>query len=226
MIKAVIVDDEPAVATIIQHFIKEESLPIEVVGVADNGANGVSMIKRLEPQIVFLDIQMPMMNGFEVIREYPDMNYVIVTAFDYFEYAQEALRLGAKDILLKPIEKEQLLKAISRAVGWNFTGNEIVDGIMEYVDKHYAEKISLSTLSEQFFVTPGHIARLFKKHVGESAVSYINRIRVEKSKKILKEGSSVKDAAEQVGFESLNNYYKYFKLHTGMTPAEFTKTEQ
>jgi AraC-like DNA-binding protein len=77
-----------------------------------------------------------------------------------------------------------------------------------------------------FFVTPGHIARLFKKHVGESAVSYINRIRVEKSKKILREGSSVKDAAEQVGFESLNNYYKYFKLHTGMTPAEFTKTEQ
>lgn len=226
MIKAVIVDDEPAVATIIQHFIKEESLPIEVVGVAENGANGVSMIKRLEPQIVFLDIQMPMMNGFEVIREYPDMNYVIVTAFDYFEYAQKALRLGAKDILLKPIEKEQLLKAISRAVGWNFTGNEIVDGIMEYVDKHYAEKISLSTLSEMFFVTPGHIARLFKKHVGESAVSYINRIRVEKSKKILREGSSVKDAAEQVGFESLNNYYKYFKLHTGMTPAEFTKTEQ
>ena len=226
MIKAVIVDDEPAVATIIQHFIKDESLPIEVAGVADNGVNGVSMIKRLEPQIVFLDIQMPMMNGFEVIREYPQMNYVIVTAFDYFEYAQEALRLGAKDILLKPIEKEQLLKAISRAVGWNFTGNEIVDGIMEYVDKHYAEKISLSTLSEQFFVTPGHIARLFKKHVGESAVSYINRIRVEKSKKILKEGSSVKDAAEQVGFESLNNYYKYFKLHTGMTPAEFTKTEQ
>ena len=226
MIKAVIVDDEPAVATIIQHFIKDESLPIEVAGVADNGVNGVSMIKRIEPQIVFLDIQMPMMNGFEVIREYPQMNYVIVTAFDYFEYAQEALRLGAKDILLKPIEKEQLLKAISRAVGWNFTGNEIVDGIMEYVDKHYAEKISLSTLSEQFFVTPGHIARLFKKHVGESAVSYINRIRVEKSKKILKEGSSVKDAAEQVGFESLNNYYKYFKLHTGMTPAEFTKTEQ
>lgn len=226
MIKAVIVDDEPAVATIIKHFIKDESLPIEVAGVADNGVNGVSMIKRLEPQIVFLDIQMPMMNGFEVIREYPQMNYVIVTAFDYFEYAQEALRLGAKDILLKPIEKEQLLKAISRAVGWNFTGNEIVDGIMEYVDKHYAEKISLSTLSEQFFVTPGHIARLFKKHVGESAVSYINRIRVEKSKKILKEGSSVKDAAEQVGFESLNNYYKYFKLHTGMTPAEFTKTEQ
>lgn len=226
MIKAVIVDDEPAVATIIQHFIKDESLPIEVAGVADNGVNGVSMIKRIEPQIVFLDIQMPMMNGFEVIRDYPQMNYVIVTAFDYFEYAQEALRLGAKDILLKPIEKEQLLKAISRAVGWNFTGNEIVDGIMEYVDKHYAEKISLSTLSEQFFVTPGHIARLFKKHVGESAVSYINRIRVEKSKKILKEGSSVKDAAEQVGFESLNNYYKYFKLHTGMTPAEFTKTEQ
>ncbi len=223
MIKAVIIDDEPAVATIIRHFIKEESLPIEIAGTAENGVLGVSLIKKEEPEIVFLDIQMPMMNGFEVIRECPASNYIIVTAFEQFDYAQEALRLGAKDILLKPVEKEQLIKAIGRAVGWNFTGNEIVDGIMEYINEHYSEKIGLAALSEMFFVTPGHIARLFKKYVGESVVSYINRIRVEKSEVLLRDGVSVKDAAEKVGFESLNNYYKYFKMHTGETPANFVK---
>ena len=109
MIKAVIIDDEPAVATIIRHFIKEESLPIEIAGTAENGVLGVSLIKKEEPEIVFLDIQMPMMNGFEVIRECPASNYIIVTAFEQFDYAQEALRLGAKDILLKPVDSHKSL---------------------------------------------------------------------------------------------------------------------
>lgn len=223
MIKALIIDDEPAVATIIKHFISEEGLPIEIAGVAENGVNGVSMIKREKPQLVFLDIQMPVMNGFEVMREMPDTNYIIVTAFEYFEYAQEALRLGAKDILLKPIEFEQLLRSISRAIGWSFTANDTINQIMEHINEHYAEKISLTDLSDRFFVTPSHIARLFKQHVGESVVSYINRVRIKKSQQLLKHGVSIKDAAEQVGFESLNNYYKYFKIYTGLTPAAYCK---
>lgn len=223
MIKAIVIDDEPAVATIIKHFIEEENLPVEIVGVAENGVNGVSLIKREKPQLVFLDIQMPMMNGFEVIREAPDTNYIIVTAFESFEYAQEALRLGAKDILLKPIEYEQLVASISRAIGWKFTENDTINGIIEYINEHYAEKISLSTLSENFFVTSSHIARLFKQHLGESTVSYINRIRIEKSEKLLRQGVSIKDAAEKVGFDSLNNYYKYFNKYIGMTPAAFVK---
>ena len=223
MLKALIIDDEPAVATIIQHFIKEEGLPIDVVGTADNGVTGSDMIAGEKPDIVFLDIQMPLMNGFEVMQEHPDTNYIIVTAFELFEYAQKALRLGAKDIILKPVEREQLLKAISRAIGWNFTGNEIVDGIMEYINEHYSEKIGLGDLAETFYVTPGHITRLFNKYAGESVISYINRVRIEKSKKLLLSGASVREASEAVGFGSINNYYKFFKLHTGETPAKYIK---
>ena len=223
MIKAVIIDDEPAVATIIKHFINEESLPAEIAGTAEDGVNGVSLIKKEKPQLVFLDIQMPVMNGFDVMKEMPDENYIIVTAFEYFEYAQEALRLGAKDILLKPIEFEQLMKSISRAIGWGFTANSTINQIVEYINEHYAEKISLAVLSEKFYVTPSHIARLFKQHMDESAVSYINRVRIKKSQQLLKKDISIKKAAEEVGFESLNNYYKYFKLYTGMTPAAYCK---
>ncbi|WP_288918610.1 response regulator, partial [uncultured Eubacterium sp.] len=167
MIKTIIVDDEPMVAEIIRYFVKKGDLPLDIVGTADNGIIAEELIRKYQPDLVFLDIQMPMKNGFEVMRDQPDTKYIIVTAFDTFDYAQRALRLGAMDILLKPIDYEQLKQSVSRVVGWNFTANDTVNDIVEYINHHYAEDISLTDLSEQFFLTSSHIARLFKKYMGE-----------------------------------------------------------
>lgn len=100
MIKTIIVDDEPMVAEIIRYFVKKGDLPLDIVGTADNGIIAEELIRKYQPDLVFLDIQMPMKNGFEVMRDQPDTKYIIVTAFDTFDYAQRALRLGAMDILL------------------------------------------------------------------------------------------------------------------------------
>ena len=82
MIKALIADDEKAVATIIEHFINTENMPIEIIGRAENGAEAVRLIKKENPQLVFLDIQMPVMNGFEVMQAQPNVKYIIITAFE------------------------------------------------------------------------------------------------------------------------------------------------
>ncbi|HIX58845.1 MAG TPA: response regulator, partial [Candidatus Blautia gallistercoris] len=124
MIRAVICDDEPAAANIIRHFIEGEKLPIEIVGTAENGREAINLIEKEEPELVFMDIHMPCMNGFEVISQVPESKFIIITAYDSFLYAQKALRLGASDILSKPIELEQLRDAIIRAVGWEFTSND------------------------------------------------------------------------------------------------------
>ena len=221
MIRAVIIDDEPAVMEIIKYFIKQNDMPLEIVGTATNGVTGVSLIKKENPQLVFLDIQMPMKNGFDVMGEVPETRYIIVTAFESFEYAQKALRLGAVDILLKPIDYAQFAQAVSRAVGWSLTANDKVNEIAEYIHAHYAEKITLTDLAEQFFLTPSHIARLFKKYMDESVMLYVNRVRIENAKKLLDRGMSVKYAAEATGYDSLNNFYKHFKRYTGTTPAAY-----
>lgn len=222
MIRAAIIDDEPAVATIICHFIEKEHLLIHIVGTAEDGEKGLRLIEEKKPQLVFLDIQMPLRNGFDVMKEAPDVKYIIITAYESFEYAQQALRLGASDILLKPIEFKQLVQAISRTIGWNFTGNDTVNGILEYIHEHYAEKIELSQLSQLFFATPSHISRQFKKYMDVNIVTYIHQVRIEKAQELFigKKGS-VKETAERVGYESLNNFYKYFKQFTGTTPASF-----
>lgn len=221
MIRAVICDDEKAALNIIRHFIEAEMLPIEIVGTAENGMEAWSLIQRENPDLVFMDIHMPYMNGFEIIQKIKETKVIIITAYDSFEYAQKALRLGAVDIILKPIEFEQLHQAIARAVGWNFTSNEMVNKILAYIYEHYDEKIDLDTLSKMTFCSESHISRLFKKHTGMTVVSFIHKVRIEKSVQMLAEGYSVKEAAERAGYQNLNNYYKYFKQYTGMTPAAY-----
>lgn len=222
MIKALIVDDEPAVAAIITYFINREHIPIEVIGTAVNGRRAVELIKSQELDLVFLDIQMPLMNGFEVMKECPNAHYIIITAYESFEYAQQALRLGAKDILLKPIEYKQFMQAINRAIGWQFTSNTMVNNILEYIDHNYAHKIELNQIAQQFYTTSSHISRLFKKHMGVSLMNYVNQVRIEKAVKLLDSGAySIKAVAELTGYDSLNNFYKYFKVHKGITPAAY-----
>lgn len=222
MIKAIIADDEPAVASIIKHFIEKHNIPVEIVGVCENGKEAIETIRMKKPQIVFLDIQMPVLNGFEVMKAAGGVHYIVITAYESFEYAQQALRLGASDIILKPIEYRQLEEALIRSLGWKFTSNNTVNAILEYLHNHYQEKIDLTQLSQNFFVTPSHISRLFKKYMDTSIISYINKLRIEKAVDLLtKENYSIKETADYIGYDSLNNFYKYFKQYTGLTPAAF-----
>ncbi len=224
MIRAVICDDEKAALNIIRHFIEAEKLPIQIVGTAENGRDAWNLIQCEKPDLVFMDIHMPYMNGFEIIQKMKDTKVIIITAYDSFEYAQKALRLGASDILSKPIDMDQLKQAVIRAIGWSFTGNEVVDTILAYLYGHYAEKIELETLAQLTYCTESHIARVFKKHMGTTIISYVHKIRIEKSIQMMEEQNlSVKEAALAAGYQNLNHFYKYFTQYTGMTPAAYMK---
>lgn len=227
MIKAAIIDDEPAVARIITHFIDMKKMPVDIIGIAEDGQSGIDLITDKKPDIVFLDIQMPKRNGFEVMKNVPDMKYIVITAYESFSYAQQALRLGAYDIILKPIDDNQLVKAIERAIDWNITDNTTVNKMLEYFHNNYAEDIDLIQLAEKFYLTPSHLSRLFKKHTGITIVSYIHKIRIEKAAELLDYNKySVKEVANYTGYNSLNNFYKYFNHFMEMTPGEYCKNKK
>lgn len=221
MIRAVICDDETAAQRIISYFIESEGLPIQITGTASNGAEALSLIEREKPDLAFLDIQMPTLDGFEIIGKLKDSNtkVIVVTVYNTFSYAQKALRLGVCDIIAKPIDMEQLRQAIIRAVGWNFTPNDMLNTALFYIYQHYTDTIAIADLSKAACCTNSHIAHLFKKYLDMTAVEYINKIRIEKAAQLLRAGSSIKEAAFAVGYKNLNNFYKYFKLYTGKTPA-------
>lgn len=228
MIKVVIADDEKAVSKIIGHFIEREQLPLRVEGIAFDGESAVQMIKKHTPELVFLDIKMPIMDGFEVMEALQKMDLdtkiIIITAYESFEYAQRALRMGARDIILKPIEYEQFTQALNRAVGWNFTANDLINQVLEYIHTHYAAKIELQMLSEKYHVTPSYLSKQFKRYMEDNLISYLNRIRVQNAADILKaEHCSIQEAAKRVGYENVNYFYKKFKEIMGQMPSDYLK---
>lgn len=227
MVRAVICDDESASLTIIRYLIESEKLPIDIVGTASNGQSALALIRKEKPDLAFLDIQMPKLDGFEVIEQLQGMKtkVIIITVYNTFAYAQKALRLGVCDIIAKPINVSQLKESIARAIGWNFTDSEPLNKALHYIYLHYAEAINLNSLASISCCTPSHLAHLFRQHFDMPALSYIHKVRIAKAAQLLQEGQTVQDAAWQTGYTSLNHFYKYFKLYQGMTPAAYRRTK-
>ena len=222
MIRAVICDDETAALKIITYCIRNMGLPIEIAGTATSGREALKLIEELTPDLVFMDIEMPDMGGFEVIERLNQKNIrvIIITAFATFDYAQKALRLGVNDIIAKPIDMESLRQAVHRVIGWNLTGNETLNKALLYIHRNYSEKFELGRLADEACCTPSHLAHLFRDVLGTTANAYLHKVRIAAACEMLKEGADIQEAAYEVGYISLNNFYKYFKEYTGQTPAE------
>src|SRR5258708_32025798 len=117
LLTAMIVDDEQLAQDELAYLIKDFP-DIEVVGVARHGLDAVELIQKLEPDLVFMDVQMPGLDGLGVVCKLRELNVelphiIFATAFD--QYAVEAFRLQAMDYLLKPIERARLEESIERA---------------------------------------------------------------------------------------------------------------
>jgi two-component system, LytTR family, response regulator LytT len=116
-ISALLVDDEQLAREELSYLLKEFA-DIEVLASAKNGLEAIKLIEQLEPDVVFLDVHMPGLDGLGVIQKLREKNiplphFILATAYD--QYALEAFRLEALDYLLKPIEKERLAQTIERA---------------------------------------------------------------------------------------------------------------
>ncbi|WP_040208937.1 response regulator transcription factor [Neobacillus jeddahensis] len=120
MWKMLIADDEPKIRRGLKSLINLLELKIEVVGEAEDGEIALEMVKQHLPQILLVDICMPFINGLELIEEVQKINskclVIIVTGYDEFSYAQQAIKLGVFDYLLKPIVKDQLQTVLKKAI--------------------------------------------------------------------------------------------------------------
>lgn len=118
--RILIIEDEPLLAQHLANRIAGESSRYEVVGLAQNGLEGLEMLAQHKPDIVFTDIQMPVMNGLDFLAEatqqYPNTKYVILSGFSDFQYAQAAIKYGVKEYLLKPVSDEDLQNTLSKMV--------------------------------------------------------------------------------------------------------------
>jgi len=115
ILKAIIVDDEPNAREKLQLMIERFCRDVEVCGVARDAEEGLAMIGKHQPDLVFLDIEMPVLTGFDMLKQIPEINFEIIFTTAHDEYAIRAIKFSALDYLLKPIDLEQLQLAIQKA---------------------------------------------------------------------------------------------------------------
>ena len=118
-LKVVIVEDNPTTVLSLVKTIDWDMMKCEVAGTAGDGESGGVMIRQLKPDIVLTDIRMPVKSGLDMIadvrEDMPDCRFVIITGYDEFQYASQAIKLGVFDYLLKPIDNEEVMRTVRRA---------------------------------------------------------------------------------------------------------------
>ncbi len=114
MLTAIIIDDEQKGRIALKQKLQDYCKDVQLTGEAENGEEGMKLIEKNKPDIVFLDIEMPRMDGFEMLLRLPDKNFHLIFTTAYDQYAIKAIKYAAFDYLLKPIDIEELKSAISK----------------------------------------------------------------------------------------------------------------
>jgi two-component system LytT family response regulator len=112
--KTIIIDDEPHAIEVLQILLEKNCKQVEVAGTATKSIEGISLIDHLIPDLVFLDIEMPRMNGFQLLDELHDLHFHLIFTTAYDQYAVKAFRYSALDYLMKPIVAKELIEAINK----------------------------------------------------------------------------------------------------------------
>ena len=238
MYKVYLADDETWVVMGLKKLIERSGYPFAVIGEANNGVTAFDEVLEKKPDILLTDIRMPGLNGLELMEkingaELP-VKVVFISGYAEFEYAQSALRMGAYDYLLKPIEQEKLDAVLERIMEEDapigLPGEEDAAPlstrrqIVQYVKEHYTENITLVKLAEKYGMSVGYLSIRLKEDLNLPFSEYITSKRIQKAKELLaNETLSVEAISEMVGYNDYFYFTKVFKKNTGISPSKYRK---
>lgn len=242
-IKLLIADDEDTIRNGIAKYIKLHTDRFDRIYLAANGQEALDIIFRVKPDIMFLDVQMPLKDGIEVMQEAKRAEILpytmILSAYDEFKYCQQALRLGAKEYILKPVRSSDLLQMVNRAADELFgpwegieiepaeEKNPFVELAREYIEEHYYENIMLADVAQKVSISAGYLSTLFQKQLSKGFVDYLNEIRIEHACTYLQQNYlKTYEIAYRVGFKDEKYFSKVFKKIKGQSPSEYRKSHQ
>lgn len=228
-LRVLLVDDEIMIREGFKKLFDWEAHECVVVGEAADGMEAITKIDEEQPDIVIMDINIPIINGLKVIQlsrvKYPSVAFVIVSGYDDFSYCREALRLQITDYILKPVNYEKFGSCIDR-LKISLYNNEVkekpvvkkervITGITKYMQEHF---------SEEFHLNSQYISQLFKNEIGVNFLTYLTNIRMEHAKKLLLSSSlSIAEVSEQSGYGDYRVFTKVFKKSEGITPSQYRR---
>ena len=180
MLRAILIDDDQSNLSALSEKLLKHCPQVEVIGLCDNGEEGIKAIESEKPDVVFLDIEMPVMNGFVMLQQlkYRNFELIFVTAYDH--YAIKAIRYSALDYLVKPVEIDDLKAAITKAeANKNSRNSQLqMELLLEHLNNKQPKRITIPTSDGLRFINVEDIVYL------EASNNYTN-IYLSTSQKLL-----------------------------------------
>ena len=249
--KLLIVEDEKNIAQGICEIIKR-LCPINCsISMASDGEEACNMYINSHIDLIITDIRMQQMNGLDMIERFqtqsPDIQFIIISGYDDFYYAQRAIRYKVVDYLLKPVDKEALLSAIQKAYDqlpesyqrkmshklpplpyFQFqllqdTYPTSLKKLISYLEKNYMTDVSLQSFASEFMMNPNYLSTLLKKYTQHNFSFLLDYVRVCKAAELLlyDHDLSISEISYLVGYNHERRLYQVFQKRLNCTPGEF-----
>ena len=205
--------------------------------------------KRID--ILLCDIEMPDESGLELIEwvggHSPETECIILSCHDEFDFARQAVRLKCLDYILKPVRYDFLTEVLGKTMktveekhrqstlenyGRIYVENiaqsrreetvDVVDKVVDYIEKHLSEELSVRQLANMAYVSPDHLTRSFKKRFQQTVSDYILKKRMTLAGELLRDRKlTITMVSDCVGFGNYSYFTEQFKKYYGMTPREY-----
>ena len=251
MIKILVADDEGYEREILAETLDKRFGREAEVRMVENGRLAVDAAALWDADVALMDIEMPGINGIDaakqILAQRPECKIIFVTAYSLFTYAHEAVRLGACDYILKPVNPDDVERAVRRAAAQadaqrqleamasdgkllesadNYDKTAVLMGkVRKYLQHNYMMcDISLDSVSAILNLNASYFSTLFKRTFQVNFLDYLTELRMDAAKELLRDPlRSTAEVAGMVGYESANYFTRAFKKNVGMTPTDYRR---
>ena len=242
--KIVMAEDEELQLNSLVKKVEKFCPGFTVVGTAQTGSQAYKLICEKAPDILISDIRMPVMSGIELMEKarimFPELQFIIISGFSEFEYARSAIRLQVSDYLLKPVETEELQKALNKirlklqeraqeesaafnGDSENKTAEQVAFAVIEYLQHHYNEEVNLNQIASALHYSPSYLTKIFVQQYDTTPSKYMISLRMQKARQLLAHNPelSVRQIGETVGYPEQGYFSRIFKKYVGVSPLEY-----
>lgn len=258
MIKVLIVEDEKIIQKGLCYLVNWPSLGCTVTGVCSDGQEGLAFIRSEHPDLVLTDVRMPIMGGIEMLntaRTSHTFESIIISGYDDFAYASQAIRLDACAYILKPIDQQELRQAVEKAIERlqmrrrlelldnvspaalldnSFFANPapkenrtLVDKAVGYITDNYQKQIQTADICKALNISKTLLNQRFKETTGHTVNSFVNRYRITKALELMHTTSmSLSEIASAVGYSEYRYFFEVFRKYLGVSPSAFVDNTQ
>ena len=253
MIKILIADDEGYQRALLADIVDKRFGRGAEVRTAENGRLAVDAAALWAADVALMDIEMPGLSGIDAARQIlaqrPACKIIFITAYSLFTYAHEAVKLGACDYILTPVDPDDVERAVRRAAAQaeaqrqleamaaaasgellesadNYDKAAVLMGkVKKYLQHNYMMyDISLDSVSAILNLNASYFSSLFKRTFQVNFLDYLTELRMDAAKELLRDPlRSTAEVANMVGYESANYFTRAFKKKVGMTPTEYRR---